>query len=831
MLRLLPSVSVSIVLCSAVTALGQDCPGQWESGMGVPGLDGSVAIMKKWDPDGPGPLQPVIVMGGNFNIAGDTFASHVVTWDGSAFQALGSGVSGYVGALEIDNDNNLIVGGGFTVAGGGVARYVARWNGSTWSEVGGGTDGLVTGIAKNAAGQLVIGGHFTHAGGTSCLHVAKLNGAAWESMGTGIPGNVAGLARGPANSVVAIASGTSSAIDRVWSWNGTAWANITNAVIRTLTSVATHSSGDALLSGEFTNGSRIQRWDGTTYSGMGIVSSNNVSRVQVLDDGDIYAVRTQTTTINGVAQYVNNNWVEVAHIVSSSPQVVEKLNGSLMVGGSLHEFENGSYWNYFRYQDDGNWVAPRTGFDFNHVQALLETSDHSLVASGYFTAINGISCTRIAKFDGTTWSPLGAGLNELARAIVQMPDGSIVAGGDFTASGGSARSKIARWDGASWLSMGPTFNGPVTALAVGLDGTLYAGGGFPGLIGGARVMRWNGTSSWSPVGSGITEAAVGALCIMPNGALIAGGNFSASGGSPGNYVASWNGTTWSPLGAGCNAEVRCAVVSPSGDLFVGGLFSSAGGVPAQGVARWSGSWSAVGGGLFGGEINELTLSANQELYAAGTFQTTPGRIVRSIARFDGLQWRPMGEGLSDSADVVAVHSVAALSNGRIAAGGRFSNSGTILSRSLAFFDPGVAPEIAVQPVDFDACVQHMAEFHVAASSSSPLAYRWQKNGADISLAANPSAASDTLHLDNLTFADIGRYSCRVSNECRFTITRSAQLGVCAADFNCDSGVDIFDYLDFVAAFADGQSGAEINGDGTVDFFDYLDFVDSFSRGC
>ena len=57
------------------------------------------------------------------------------------------------------------------------------------------------------------------------------------------------------------------------------------------------------------------------------------------------------------------------------------------------------------------------------------------------------------------------------------------------------------------------------------------------------------------------------------------------------------------------------------------------------------------------------------------------------------------------------------------------------------------------------------------------------------------------------------------------------LGVCAADFNADQVVDLFDYLDFLAAFAVQGSIADFNSDGVVDLFDYLDFVQAFAVGC
>jgi hypothetical protein len=54
---------------------------------------------------------------------------------------------------------------------------------------------------------------------------------------------------------------------------------------------------------------------------------------------------------------------------------------------------------------------------------------------------------------------------------------------------------------------------------------------------------------------------------------------------------------------------------------------------------------------------------------------------------------------------------------------------------------------------------------------------------------------------------------------------------CLADFNGDTVVDFFDYLDFVDAFSANDPSADFNGDTVIDFFDYLDFVDAFSAGC
>ncbi|MEK6700685.1 MAG: SGNH/GDSL hydrolase family protein [Planctomycetota bacterium] len=58
---------------------------------------------------------------------------------------------------------------------------------------------------------------------------------------------------------------------------------------------------------------------------------------------------------------------------------------------------------------------------------------------------------------------------------------------------------------------------------------------------------------------------------------------------------------------------------------------------------------------------------------------------------------------------------------------------------------------------------------------------------------------------------------------------------CDADFNADTGVDFFDYDDFVNCFegllCPGDRTADFNHDTAIDFFDYDDFVRAFESGC
>ena len=177
----------------------------------------------------------------------------------------------------------------------------------------------------------------------------------------------------------------------------------------------------------------------------------------------------------------------------------------------------------------------------------------ALYAGGTFTKVDGVTASNVARWDGTSWSPLGAGLGGPAvavRAFASFDDGSgpaLYVAGLFTRAGGVPVSQVARWDGASWSDVGGGFGSftgspQVWALAVHDDGSgpaLYAGGRFQ-LAGGATarsIARWDGTA-WSEVGGGIGPAGsaqVNALDVYDDGAgpaLYAGGNFASAGATP-----------------------------------------------------------------------------------------------------------------------------------------------------------------------------------------------------------------------------------------------------------------------------------------------------------
>jgi len=236
---------------------------------------------------------------------------------------------------------------------------------------------------------------------------------------------------------------------------------------------------------------------------------------------------------------------------------------------------------------------------------------------------------RIARWDGSAWFALGAGMNSEVAALTLLPNGDIVAGGTFTTAGGAPANRVARWDG----------------------------------------------STWHPLGSGV-DLDVWALATLPNGDVVAGGFFFSAGGNPASNIARWDGSTWHALGAGTNSVVEALLVLPNGDLIAGGNFSHAGGVRVDGIARWDGrAWSALG--LGPGLVLCLANLPNGDVVAGGRF-TMASVGANNIARWDGSGWHAFGSGLGDRARALAV-----LPDGDLVAGGDFATAGGNVSAYFA----------------------------------------------------------------------------------------------------------------------------------------------------
>jgi hypothetical protein len=260
-----------------------------------------------------------------------------------------------------------------------------------------------------------------------------------------------------------------------------------------------------------------------------------------------------------------------------------------------------------------------------------------LVIGGFFSqSAGGTVLNEIARYDGSAWQPLGAGVSASGGfhplvSTLAVFGSSLVAGGDFQFAGGIPAHGIARWDGSAWSAF---TNDLYAFFALETHaGWLYAGGLFP-MAFTSGLARWTGAGWQTNVGQGFPDDDVYALCTF-RGRLVAGGFFTNAGN---NHIAAFAGDTWQPLGSGLNGNVRALCVfdpdgpGPMPDLLIaGGTFSTAGGQPASNIAAWDGtSWTALGAGTTN-MVRALTVWNNQ-LVVGGTFYyagglTSPGMAL------------------------------------------------------------------------------------------------------------------------------------------------------------------------------------------------------------
>lgn len=285
------------------------------------------------------------------------------------------------------------------------------------------------------------------------------------------------------------------------------------------------------------------------------------------------------------------------------------------------------------------WSTLGSGMN-NYVQSLFVSPAGELFAGGAFFNAGGVFAGGVARWSGSNWSAMGSSNLNLGSVITMaaLPGGGLVAGGTFYFAEFTLVNFITRWDGVNWLPLGTGLNDHPHALAVLPSGDLVAGGYFTtaGGVSANRLARWNG-ASWSEFGGG-ANGTVFALTVLPGGDLVAAGSFTTIGGVNANRIARWNGSTWSPLGSGFTLDVRALAQIPGAgggvDLIAGGTFKTLLGSPADYVARWNGAtWSAFGGSV-DSDVRSLAVLSGGKLAVGGNFVFANGQPANRVALYE-----------------------------------------------------------------------------------------------------------------------------------------------------------------------------------------------------
>ena len=634
---------------------------RWESPSRQDGFEGSLPELASATLGG----RRQLLLGASFlQTAGGLPAGSAAAWDGDAWTVLGATSPLATNAfLQVDGGGALYAGGRFNQL--APWKSVGAWNGVGWATLGTTRSPVAEALAwfDDGAGPalFMVGSPWTQ----EVSWLERWDGASWTTVATldGFGDEL--LVRSEAGGQALYVAGHFDAIDgvpfaNVARFDGAGWSALGPGLDARVTSLVEHDLGAGPVlcaAGQFASvGPRIAAWDGAAWSSIGGGTTGQVVELASVDLG------------SGPALYACGN----SGLVAGSSERVWRFDGSA-------------------------WVAV-PGLDTAGVEAIAAfegPAGPSLCVAGTFSSVAGIPVRHAARWDGTSWSPLGpASLGDSVRSIETF-GGSTYVAGLFPRIGALEVGGVARWDGAAWHALGLGTDGDVHALLaadVGAGPSLYLGGAFSSAdgAGALRIVRWDGFSFFplGALGSG-ANGYVQALASFDEGSgarLFAGGTFTQMGGVNAFYVARWDGNVWSAVGSGLDGQVRAFAVHDDGQgpaLFVAGDFQFASGVPARGVARWDGgSWSALGAGT---DDSVRALASYDDgggpaLYAAGLFAHADGQPAAHVARWDGGAWSPVGAGLGDRVHALEVFDDGTGAGPRLYAGGHFDGAAARIAR-------------------------------------------------------------------------------------------------------------------------------------------------------
>ncbi|MBL9023471.1 MAG: hypothetical protein JNL21_14835 [Myxococcales bacterium] len=514
---------------------------------------------------------PEFLVGGAFGSIGGTAAANVAVYDGSTWIA-----HDFDGALAI---YALARDGGELYAGGAFGDFmeasgVARWEGDTWAVVAGGlaqyqTRGVVTELVAHD-GVLDATGCFNSAGGLdgdadaiAARSFARYDGSAWRSLDDGALGAVspwfAPLACGDEgltavwdvpNQTVAAAQGLlfaggsfagagGVASQSLVTHDGTSWAAAGEAelgIAGSLDRIAAGGSAcDVYGVGAFSHvagaraAGRVVHFDGTSWTSLGdsLPADAWCPAIDVSPEGEVavgcMVFPTAGDAVGVILKREGNEMVET-EVPGLGPVMVVKWSpeGTLWVGGGAGAG--------FLARIDGTDVTVVESELDGQVQYIDAASDTDIVVAGPFQWAGGVAARRIARWDGTTWSPLADGLPGAPTALAR--DGSLVYASTYDEGEGAYL--LGLFDGTEWRELATPGSGVTkqnifnfNALTV-VDGAVIAGGAIELDDGTGRGVVVYRDGVFSASKGGVSAISVGGLALT-NDALWVAGAVTAAG--------------------------------------------------------------------------------------------------------------------------------------------------------------------------------------------------------------------------------------------------------------------------------------------------------------
>ena len=849
-------ISVFLVCQSSVRG---ECPYGWNAGSGAPGLSGSLAwVADSWDPDGPGPLEEWLVVGGSFWSAGGVLTNGIAFWDGQRWRSPQGGVSGSSSGGRVYTvesfEGHLIVAGGFSSAGGVSVNNVAAWNGVRWQALGAGLPGTVYAL-REFNGTLYAAGYLGP--GEDGGGVFRWDGASWDVIGQTDERNTLPVALTVHNNMLVAGGGFRSingvSAKNIARWNGQDWHALGEGITGADASVICLEvfNGDLYAGGffDYAGGAEsrgVARWDGTNWHDLNTESFPFYIPFVMRSFGDRLVVAgyfdcDPDPSGLRVCAWDGAEWGRVSGDPEAEVYAITGFRGDLVIGGASYGFSAPMQW-LIAAQRGQEW-APLCDGPAGPVWKLTVFHD-SIIFAGSFDYAGKSRVNAIARFRDGEWSGLGTGVSMGCSSGMKLTgpcgvsvdamvvfEGDLIVSGRFLLADNLVVKNVARWDGTHWHNLGAGLNGLVYSLAVH-NGRLYAGGYIPSsgetVING--VAEWDG-SAWNPVGRGLSgnQPFVYAMYSHQGKLIAAGRNLLGTIANP-VPIASWDGVSWEPVGSNLQGDPVLELGEFDGKLIAAGdvrIRGEAGPIPH--VVEWNGgSWQRVGDGLRSPSDYAISflMPLDDELLVGGWFTTPDGVTARNLARWDGSSWSQFGDGRTGSASAAVIFG-----QDFVCATGFTDTAAGVVSYAYSTWSR-LGPTIVSMPASTSTCPGGVTSLYANAEAAGSEEYQWFRDGIELLDDGHFSGATTpTLTISESDLDDEGLYWIRVTDDCGTTQSPPALVSVpcCGArldgDLNGDgdtNGLDLQFFLDRVLSGSGAASvvcAADFNYDRMLDVRD------------
>lgn len=497
-----------------------------------------------------------------------------------------------------------------------------------------------------------------------------------------------------------------------------------------VTSAAVAPNGAVYIAGNFTtvNGERasnIAVWTGNAFLPVGEGVPGYVYAMAVAPNGDVYVGGDVVESFDQperLMKWDGSQWTTLPGDIAGQVHALHAFeDGTLLVGGDFTSAGDATFQGLALYSATG--YADYFGATVDgEVKVIYDDATLGLCIGGNFRDVAGVAAANIACHDGSTWGPVGRGVNGEVLAMARDGNGDFIIGGGFAFPDPNNPENF--WVGLGRLDQGALVphaggvgGGGITSVRALLplpDNRMIVGGCFAGAGDGANAIAssnmailTNGTS-WSPPDQ--DGSVVGPLGIflpgvegvytavpMSDGSVLVGGYFTDAGGVVSGNVVVWDGSAFAGAAAtdksflGVNGVVNVLERDRANGFYLGGYFDFAGTVRVNNIARYTpAGYEALGEGLDGNVRAILPLSDGSVL-VGGDFYAPVGADapIPFLARWTGSSWVPVVGNVNGPVNAIALDD-----DGAVLIGGDFTEAGGVVVNHIARIS-----NLGVQPFD------------------------------------------------------------------------------------------------------------------------------------